>query len=85
MLYHLIRLNPGKDITLHVSANNPAMVSRLYLLLERIARLMNAYLYKLLYNRFGFKAEGFVIGFYDKYLDAQSRLSKNAFLLRLRQ
>lgn len=64
MLYHLIKLNPGKDITLHVSANNPAM---------------------LLYNRFGFKAEGFVVGFYDKYLDTQSRLSKNAFLLRLRQ
>ncbi|KAF9785253.1 hypothetical protein BJ322DRAFT_1100118 [Thelephora terrestris] len=64
MLYHLITLNPGKDITLHVSANNPAM---------------------LLYNRFGFKAEGFVVGFYDKYLDAQSRLSKNAVLLRLRQ
>ncbi|KAF9650146.1 hypothetical protein BDM02DRAFT_3093681, partial [Thelephora ganbajun] len=64
MLYHLILLNPGKDITLHVSTNNPAM---------------------LLYNRFGFKAEGFVAGFYDKYLDAQSRLSKNAFLLRLRQ
>jgi len=39
----------------------------------------------LLYNRFGFKAEGFVVGFYDKYLDAQSRLSKNAFLLRLRR
>ena len=40
---------------------------------------------QLLYNRFGFKAEGFVVGFYDKYLDPQSRLSKNAFLLRLRQ
>jgi len=26
MLYHLIQLNPNKDITLHVSANNPAMV-----------------------------------------------------------
>lgn len=28
MLYHLIQLNPNKDITLHVSANNPAMVNR---------------------------------------------------------
>jgi hypothetical protein len=26
MLYHLIMLNPHKDITLHVAANNPAMV-----------------------------------------------------------
>jgi len=27
MLYHLITLNPQKDITLHVSTNNSAMVS----------------------------------------------------------
>ncbi|KAG7093537.1 hypothetical protein E1B28_007208 [Marasmius oreades] len=64
MLYHLITLNPGKDITLHVSANNPAM---------------------LLYNRFGFKAEEFITGFYDAYLDPQSRASKNAIRLRFRQ
>ncbi|KAH7924165.1 hypothetical protein BV22DRAFT_1013864, partial [Leucogyrophana mollusca] len=64
MLYHLITLNPNKDITLHVSANNPAM---------------------LLYNRFGFKAEEFVAGFYEDYMDAQSRASKNAFRLRLRR
>ncbi|KAJ6616949.1 hypothetical protein B0H10DRAFT_2218937 [Mycena sp. CBHHK59/15] len=64
MLYHLINLNPHQDITLHVSANNSAM---------------------LLYNRFGFKAEEFVAGFYDAYLDPQSRASKNAFRLRLRQ
>ncbi|KAJ7860443.1 hypothetical protein B0H14DRAFT_576761 [Mycena olivaceomarginata] len=64
MLYHLIVLNPHQDITLHVSANNSAM---------------------LLYNRFGFKAEEFVAGFYEAYLDPQSRASKNAFRLRLRQ
>ncbi|KAJ7708919.1 hypothetical protein B0H17DRAFT_368458 [Mycena rosella] len=64
MLYHLINLNPHQDITLHVSANNSAM---------------------LLYNRFGFKAEEFVAGFYDAYLDPQSRASKNAFRLRLRR
>ncbi|KAJ6580962.1 hypothetical protein B0H19DRAFT_489442 [Mycena capillaripes] len=64
MLYHLINLNPHQDITLHVSANNSAM---------------------LLYNRFGFKAEEFVAGFYDAYLDPQSRASKNAFRLRLRK
>ncbi|KAF8184414.1 hypothetical protein BJ912DRAFT_1032367 [Pholiota molesta] len=38
----------------------------------------------LLYNQFGFKAEKFVAGFYAAYLDANSRASKNAFMLRLR-
>ncbi|KAH7910295.1 hypothetical protein BJ138DRAFT_1065488 [Hygrophoropsis aurantiaca] len=64
MLYHLLMLHPNKDVTLHVSANNPAM---------------------LLYNRFGFKAEEFVAGFYEDYMDSQSRGSKNAFRLRLRR
>ncbi|KAJ8520306.1 hypothetical protein ONZ45_g2886 [Pleurotus djamor] len=64
MLHCLIQLNPNKDITLHVSANNPAM---------------------LLYNRFGFKAEEFVVGFYEDYLDPHSHASNNAFRLRLRQ
>ncbi|KIK97351.1 hypothetical protein PAXRUDRAFT_232092 [Paxillus rubicundulus Ve08.2h10] len=64
MLYHLISLNPHRDITLHVSANNPAM---------------------LLYNRFGFKAEEFIAGFYEDYLDSNSRASMNAFRLRLRR
>ncbi|KAH7885772.1 hypothetical protein F5I97DRAFT_1150829 [Phlebopus sp. FC_14] len=64
MLYHLISLNPHRDITLHVSTNNPAM---------------------LLYNRFGFKAEEFIAGFYEDYLDSQSRASMNAFRLRLRR
>ncbi|KAI0731378.1 hypothetical protein C8Q76DRAFT_612730 [Earliella scabrosa] len=64
MLYHLITLNPHKDITLHVSINNPAM---------------------LLYNRFGFKAEEFIVGFYEDYLDPNSTQSKNAFRLRLRR
>jgi len=39
----------------------------------------------LLYNRFGFKAEEFIVGFYEDYLDSQSRASKNAFRLRLRR
>ncbi|RDX48152.1 hypothetical protein OH76DRAFT_678423 [Lentinus brumalis] len=64
MLYHLITRNPHKDITLHVSINNPAM---------------------LLYNRFGFKAEEFIVGFYEDYLDPKSPQSKNAFRLRLRR
>lgn len=64
MLFHLIKMNPKRDITLHVSANNSAM---------------------LLYNQFGFKAEEFIAGFYEDYLDPVSRGSKNAFRLRLRQ
>lgn len=31
MLFHIIRMNPKRDITLHVSANNSAMVSYLIL------------------------------------------------------
>jgi len=64
MLYHLISLNPQKDITLHVSTTNPAM---------------------LLYNRFGFKAEEFIVGFYEDYIESQTRGSMNAFRLRLRR
>ncbi|KAH7335485.1 hypothetical protein B0J17DRAFT_720010 [Rhizoctonia solani] len=64
MLYHLIKINPNHDISLHVSATNPAM---------------------LLYNRFGFKAEEFVVGFYDDYLDDQSKLCKNALRMRYRR
>ncbi|KJA23642.1 hypothetical protein HYPSUDRAFT_201351 [Hypholoma sublateritium FD-334 SS-4] len=63
MLYHLIKMNPTRDFTLHVSTNNSAM---------------------LLYNQFGFKAEGFVANFYSAYLDPNSRASKNAYMLRLR-
>jgi hypothetical protein len=84
MLYHLIKLNPGRHITLHVSANNPAMVSLVSRTGTDMCRLMITYKQQLLYNRFGFKAEQFVVGFYDAYLDPQSRASKNAFLLRLR-
>jgi hypothetical protein len=40
---------------------------------------------QLLYNRFGFKAEEFIAGFYEAYLDTHSRASKNAFRLRLRR
>ncbi|KAG9093454.1 hypothetical protein FS749_014358 [Ceratobasidium sp. UAMH 11750] len=39
----------------------------------------------LLYNRFGFKAEEFVVGFYDDYLDEQTKLCKNALRLRYRR
>ncbi|KZS94577.1 hypothetical protein SISNIDRAFT_453517 [Sistotremastrum niveocremeum HHB9708] len=64
MLYCLIKANPRRDIILHVSATNPAM---------------------LLYNRFGFKAEEFIVGFYENYLPPDSKMSKNALRLRLRQ
>ncbi|KAJ3231140.1 Cysteine-rich protein 2-binding protein [Chytriomyces hyalinus] len=66
MIYHLSQLVQayGKDVTLHVSANNPAMM---------------------LYQSFGFKAEQFVVNFYDKYLSADSQDCKNAFFLRMRR
>ncbi|KZT59503.1 hypothetical protein CALCODRAFT_523327 [Calocera cornea HHB12733] len=64
MLHMLVVRNQDTDITLHVSADNPAM---------------------LLYNRFGFKAEEFVVGFYDEYLPRNSKACKNAFRLRLRR
>ncbi|KAJ3171845.1 Cysteine-rich protein 2-binding protein [Geranomyces variabilis] len=64
MLFHLIQTIPGRDITLHVSANNKAM---------------------LLYQRLGFKPEEFIVGFYNKYLPAESHACKNAFFVRLRR
>ncbi|ORZ23101.1 hypothetical protein BCR42DRAFT_403984 [Absidia repens] len=64
MLYHLFQTAISKDITLHVSANNNAMI---------------------LYQKFGFKPEEFIVNFYDKYLPAESSFSKNAFFLRLRR
>ncbi|KAG9305090.1 hypothetical protein G9A89_007730 [Geosiphon pyriformis] len=64
MLYHIIQSNVGKDITLHVSANNPAM---------------------LIYQGLGFKAEEYIVNFYDKYLPPSSLECKNAFFVRLRR
>ncbi|KAH8552572.1 hypothetical protein BGW37DRAFT_489461 [Umbelopsis sp. PMI_123] len=64
LLYHLFQTAISKDITLHVSANSPAMI---------------------LYQKFGFKPEEFIINFYDKYLPPDSSYSKNAFFLRLRR
>lgn len=54
----------GKDVTLHVSASNPAM---------------------LLYQKFGFKTEEYVLDFYDKYYPLESTECKHAFFLRLRR
>uniref|UniRef100_A0A8C5PC89 Cysteine-rich protein 2-binding protein n=1 Tax=Leptobrachium leishanense TaxID=445787 RepID=A0A8C5PC89_9ANUR len=64
MIYHLIQTCMGKDVTLHVSANNPAM---------------------LLYQKFGFKTEEYVLDFYDKYYPVDSKECKHAFFLRLRR
>lgn len=65
MLYHLIQVSGSKDITLHVSASNNALI---------------------LYQKFGFKPEEFVVNFYDKYQDpANTAMSKNAFYLRLKK
>ncbi|KAM5246574.1 cysteine-rich protein 2-binding protein isoform 3-T3 [Ctenodactylus gundi] len=64
MIYHLIQTCMGKDVTLHVSASNPAM---------------------LLYQKFGFKTEEYVLDFYDKYHPLDSTECKHAFFLRLRR
>ncbi|XP_076841144.1 cysteine-rich protein 2-binding protein [Brachyhypopomus gauderio] len=64
MIYHLIQTCMGKDVTLHVSASNPAM---------------------LLYQKFGFKAEEYILDFYDKYYPVDSRECRHAFFLRLRR
>lgn len=54
----------GKDVTLHVSASNPAM---------------------LLYQKFGFKAEEYILDFYDKFYPVDSAECRHAFFLRLRR
>lgn len=90
MIYHLIQVSPGrvggapgnpvepcgtvcaaffqtcmgKDVTLHVSASNPAM---------------------LLYQKFGFKAEEYILDFYDKFYPLDSAECRHAFFLRLRR
>lgn len=64
MIYHLIQTCLGKDVTLHVAANNPAM---------------------LLYQKFGFKPERFVVGFYDRYYPVDGEHSNHAFFLRLQR
>ncbi|XP_074143882.1 cysteine-rich protein 2-binding protein isoform X2 [Sminthopsis crassicaudata] len=64
MIYHLIQTCMGKDVTLHVSASNSAM---------------------LLYQKFGFKTEEYVLDFYDKYYPLESKECKHAFFLRLRR
>lgn len=62
MLYHLIQTCMGKDVTLHVSATNPAL---------------------LLYQKFGFKVEEFIVDFYDKYFPEDSKECRHAMFLRL--
>ncbi|XP_061737117.1 cysteine-rich protein 2-binding protein isoform X1 [Nerophis ophidion] len=64
IIYHLIQTCMGKDVTLHVSASNAAM---------------------LLYQKFGFKAEEYILDFYDKYYPLDSAECRHAFFLRLRR
>ncbi|VDH93068.1 Hypothetical predicted protein [Mytilus galloprovincialis] len=64
MLYHLIQTCMGKDVRLHVSATNSAM---------------------LLYQKFGFKPEEFILDFYDKYYPEDSKECRHSFHLRLRR
>eukprot|EP00698_Gefionella_okellyi_P025861 TRINITY_DN963_c0_g1_i3.p1 TRINITY_DN963_c0_g1~~TRINITY_DN963_c0_g1_i3.p1 ORF type:complete len:370 (-),score=70.54 TRINITY_DN963_c0_g1_i3:1226-2335(-) len=64
MLYHLITAVPDKDITLHVSPANHAMI---------------------LYQKFGFKPEEYVIDYYNKYYATDDPGTRNAYLMRLRR
>jgi len=64
MIYHLIQTCMGKDVTLHVSVTNPAM---------------------LMYQKFGFKPEEFILDFYNRYLPDDSPQCRHAFFLRLRR
>jgi ribosomal protein S18 acetylase RimI-like enzyme len=76
LLQFLLHSAPPRDITLHVSATNPAM---------------------LLYNRFGFKPEQYILNHYDKWLRMAEQseecrvrsvvlpYSRHAFLMRLRR
>ncbi|XP_078354545.1 cysteine-rich protein 2-binding protein-like isoform X2 [Oculina patagonica] len=64
MIYHLIQTCMGKDVTLHVSVTNPAM---------------------LMYQKFGFKPEEFILDFYNRYLPQDSPQCRHAFFLRLRR
>ncbi|KAJ3105468.1 Cysteine-rich protein 2-binding protein [Phlyctochytrium planicorne] len=74
---HLQDSVPDRDITLHVSANNPAMVCR-----TCGAKVNNL---KILYQEFGFKAEEYIVGFYNQYLPPNSTECKNALFIRLRK
>lgn len=65
MLFYLVKISNGQDITMHVSATNTAMM---------------------LYQRFGFKIEEFILHFYDKYYPSDDTIHcKHALFLRLRQ
>ena len=64
MLFYLIGMSENRDITLHASASNNALM---------------------LYQKFGFKPEEFVVNFYDKYFHPSNTASKNAFFLRLKR
>ena len=58
-----IQTTRDKDITLHVSVTNPAI---------------------LLYQKFCFKPEEFILGFYSKYYPENSVECPDAFFMRLR-
>lgn len=91
MLYHLFQTAISKDITLHVSANNNAMVKILSnahvicITKSCLSFLCFSLRTQILYQKFGFKPEEFIVNFYDKYYPADSVYSKNAFFLRLRR
>eukprot|EP00164_Ancoracysta_twista_P006791 GFYU01009524.1.p1 GENE.GFYU01009524.1~~GFYU01009524.1.p1 ORF type:complete len:315 (+),score=34.70 GFYU01009524.1:58-1002(+) len=64
MLYQVIQSIPNRDITLHVSPTNNAM---------------------LLYQKFGFKNEEYILNFYRKYLPPDTDQCVHAYFLRMRR
>jgi len=65
MLYSLIQNFPEKEISLHVSTENVAVI---------------------LFQKFGFRQEEYIIDFYRKYIPAEQYIHssfKNAFCMRL--
>ena len=89
MLYWLIQKCKGKkDVTLHVSANNNAMVRDEMDLegnVSLLCWLTMHYNLQILYQTFGFKPEEFIVNFYDKYLPDSSWECKNTFFVRCRR
>ena len=76
MLWWLIKENDNVDISLHVAADNPALVCPTHLVLSNG---------EIMYQSFGFKAEEYIVNFYDKFYDESDRRKRDALFLRLRR
>ena len=90
MIYHLIQTCLGKDVTLHVSVTNPAILmyhgAFEYIHIDICAELViNYYYYYYYYQKFGFEPEEFIRDFYNRFLPNDSPQCRHAFFLRLRR